>query len=102
MNPDDTMARVEFNNAYKNISMKKNDNPTNLFEQISAVQQENGVDVYQDGETALVLEKAPEKYESVLVGEIRVTGTHFKIDDFEDAMIQMYILSLKIIIKKQK
>ena len=23
MNPDDTIARVEFNNAYKNISMKK-------------------------------------------------------------------------------
>ena len=43
--------------------------------------------MYQYGETALVLEKAPEKYESVLVGEIRATGNNFKMDDFEDAMI---------------
>ena len=55
--------------------------------------------MYQDGETALVLEKAPEKYESVLVGDIRATKTNFKIDDFEDAMIYRYILSLKIINK---
>ena len=30
--PYDTMARVEFSNACRNISMNKNYDPTNLFE----------------------------------------------------------------------
>ena len=34
-----------------------------FFEQMSAVQDEYGVDMDQDDETTLVLEKAPEKYE---------------------------------------
>ena len=44
-------------------------------------------------------QKRHQKNESVLVGEIRVTETHFKIDDFEDEMIYRYIISLKIINK---
>ena len=32
MNPDETVARVKFKNACKKIRMKKNDDPTKLFE----------------------------------------------------------------------
>ena len=36
-NQYDTMARVKFNNSFKNISMYNNDDTTNLFQRISAV-----------------------------------------------------------------
>ena len=55
MKPDDTMDRVEFKNAFKNINMNNNDNLNNIFEQISALQEEYGADMDQDNETALLL-----------------------------------------------
>ena len=53
--PYDTMDRVEFNNACRNISMNKNYHPTNIFEKIIAVKEEYGVDMDQDDETEPVL-----------------------------------------------
>ena len=55
MKPDDTMDTVEFKNAFKNINMNNNDNLNNIFEQISALQEEYGADMDQDNETALLL-----------------------------------------------
>ena len=99
MNQYDTVARFEFNNACKKISMNNNYDPTNIFEQIISVQEEYGVDMDQYDETLLVLEKAPESYESVLVGEIRTKGTHFKTNDLEDSIIERYIIAMKIMNK---
>ena len=36
--PNDTMYRVEFNNSCKKIVMENNDEPTNIFEKISSMQ----------------------------------------------------------------
>ena len=49
------MARVEFINSCKKIILNKNDELTNHFEKISAVQKEYGVDMDQGYETKLVL-----------------------------------------------
>ena len=45
------------------------------------------------------MEKAPENYESVLVGNIREKVNNFKSDDLEDAMIERYRIALKMINK---
>ena len=55
MNTDDNMARVNFMNACKNISMDENDDPINILKQKRAMQGEYGVEIDQDDETALVL-----------------------------------------------
>ena len=59
MKPNDTMARVEFKKSCKNIIVNKNDDPTNIFENIISVQEEYGVDMDKDDEIALRLENAP-------------------------------------------
>ena len=95
MMPEDTMSKVEFKNACTQIKMRKKDDPSKLFELISEVQEEYGVDMDQDDETALVLEKAPEMYQSVLVSCIEAKGTALTTDDLEGVMMKRYRLALK-------
>ena len=65
------MAKVKLKDAIKTIEWAKTPDPANLLEEIALVQEMFGVAMPLEEETALILEKAPKRYQPVLVAEIR-------------------------------
>ena len=70
-----------------------------MFEQISAIENQyntaGATKIDQDDLIAVVLDCAPEKYQSILTIEQRTKGTALKMDDLQEAMNQMWRTSGK-------
>ena len=91
--PNDNMARVEARMMLNNVSMKSDDDPSVLFEQISQIQNRFGMAArtIEDGDLiATALAAAPSEYKSLLTTEQRIKGDALKLSDLEDAMRQLY------------
>jgi hypothetical protein len=77
------------------LTMKKNEDPTDLFERISMIENKYNdptVNRSIDSEDiiATVLSAAPAEYKSVLTCEQRLKGTNLTVSDLEEAMHQFY------------
>ena len=91
--PQDLISKVELRREVNKVSMKKEEDPANLFEALSAIENKYNTAVFQiqsDELIATVLEKAPREYMSVLTTEQRVQGTRLTMNHLEEAMTQLY------------
>jgi hypothetical protein len=89
--PDDKITRVEMREQLTKVSMKAHQDPTTLFEQISAIQNRyNNASRKIDEEDliAVILKAAPKDYQAVLTVEQRVKGDNLVLADLESAMHQ--------------
>ena len=70
--PENVMTRVQLRQALNKISMKANEDPCTLFEQISTIENwynNETCKVDQDDLIATVIDAAPKEYSSVLTNE---------------------------------
>jgi hypothetical protein len=91
--PDDRISRVELRSMLNGVSMKNSEDPSVLFEQVSAIQNRYDTDVHHIDEEeliAVVMGAAPEKYLSVITCEQRVKGNLMSLYDLEVVMYQLW------------
>jgi hypothetical protein len=73
------------------VKMKKDDEPSIIFEQRSAIENrfnKPGQQIPDDDLIAVVLTAAPKEYVSILTAEQRSKGTALRLTDLESAMTQ--------------
>jgi hypothetical protein len=90
--PKDLVPKIEIRRALNGVSMKKEDDPALLFEQISAIENKFNTVNYQipkEDRIATVLEKDPREYGTVLTVEQRSKGNNLTLEDLCDAMSQL-------------
>ena len=91
--PKDTMSRVEMRQGLNKVSMKKDEDPTTLFEQLSAIENAYNTEsrkIDEDDLVAVILDKAPKEYKSVITAEQQARGENLTLDDLEKAMDHLY------------
>ena len=91
--PKDRISRVELRQMLAGVSMKDNDDPATLFEQISAIENKYNTassKIEEEELIAVVMTAAPKAYVSVMTTEQRIQGTSLKLEDLESAMTQQY------------
>ena len=87
--PDDLVARAELRKALALLQMKRTEDPTNLFEKISTIENtyaSTQITISQDDLLAVVLDKAPKEYAAVITAEARNKGAALTMADVEEAM----------------
>ena len=91
--PVDTISRVEMRVRLNQVSMKPNQDPKVLFDQLASIQNaynDATRDIDPDDLIAVVLEKAPKEYKSILTTEQRNKGTNLTLENLEEAMHDLY------------
>jgi hypothetical protein len=91
--PVDIIMRVEMRTRLNQVSMKTHEDPRTLFDQLASIQS-----AYNDAKRridpddliAVVLEKAPDEYKSILTAEQRVKGTNLTLEDLRSCMNDLY------------
>jgi hypothetical protein len=91
--PVDIISRVEMRLRLSKVSMKPSDDPRVLFNQLASIQSmynsnTQKIDPYDL--IAVVLEKAPDKYKSILTAEQRAKGAQLSITDLTNCMNDLY------------
>jgi hypothetical protein len=89
--PDDVITKVELRQMLAKVTMKKDDEPSILFEQLSAIENrfnKPGEQIPDDDLIAAVLTAAPKEYVSILTAEQRSKGVALRLTDLESAMTQ--------------
>jgi hypothetical protein len=90
--PQDTMARVEMRQILNGIKMKKNEDPTVMFEQISRIKNKYNMTttkkIEEEDLIAVVMDASSIEYQTILTTEQRHQGINLKLSDFESAMNQ--------------
>jgi hypothetical protein len=84
--PQDLISRIEMKDELEKVSMKKNEDPSTLFNQIQALEIEFKKEVSLEDKLALILNKCPREYVGVISAERRTKGLQLDIDDVEEAM----------------
>jgi hypothetical protein len=83
-NPQDTISRVELRQRLSAIRMKKNEDPTTLFEQISSIKNKFNMStrhIEEEDLIAVVLDTAPQEYQSLLTTEQHIKGASITLSD---------------------
>eukprot|EP00957_Ditylum_brightwellii_P058357 4424964-Ditylum_brightwellii.AAC.1 len=96
--PQDIVAKIELRRALNSVLMKRKDNPVVLFDQISRLQNRYNTATFQvsmEEQIAMVLDKAPMKYSTVLTCEQRTRGQLLTINNLQSAMTQLYCTMYK-------
>ena len=93
--PDDTISKVELRRQLNKISMKKNDDPATLFEQLSVVRNKynspsSTAQLSKEELIAVIIDAAHEDYQSVLTAEQRRLGTSIELADLQSVMNQQW------------
>jgi hypothetical protein len=92
-NPQDTISRVELRQRLSAIRMKKNEDPTTLFEQISSIENKYNTStrhIEEEDLIAVVLDAAPQEYQSLLTTEQRIKGASITLSDLDVIMGQYW------------
>jgi hypothetical protein len=88
--PVDMVSMVEMRQAINKMTMKKDDEPTILFDQITAISNRfrNTTVAWTDAEKiATVLSAAHVDYVQVLTAEQRVKGSKLRVLDLQETMM---------------
>jgi hypothetical protein len=91
--PVDIISRVEMRTRLNNVHMKANDDPRILFDQLTSIQNaynDATRKIDPDDLTAVVLEKAPDGYKSLLTAEQRNKGNNLNFEDLRSCMNDLY------------
>jgi hypothetical protein len=91
--PVDIISRVEMRTRLSQVSMKAEDDPRVLFNQLATIQSaynntSQRIDPYDL--IAVVLEKAPNKYKSILTAEQRNKGANLSLTDLNNCMNDLF------------
>jgi hypothetical protein len=91
--PVDIISRVEMRTKLNHVTMKADEDPKTLFDQLASIQSAYNdatrkIDTYDL--IAVVLEKAPEQYKSILTAEQRNKGTNLTLADLRSCMNDLY------------
>jgi hypothetical protein len=91
--PQDVVTLVELRMALNKVSMKKNQDPATLFEQLKAIENKYTAESAQLDESeviATILSAAPVEYQPVLTTVQLLKGDKVTVDDLEKAMTNMW------------
>jgi hypothetical protein len=91
--PVDIISRVEMRTRLSQVHMKAGEDPRVLFNQLATIQSaynNTTRKIDPDDLIAVVLEKAPEKYKSILTAEQRYKGTNLTLSDLHNCMNDLY------------
>ena len=91
--PQDLVSKIELRRALNCVSMKKEEDPVDLFKAISGIKNKYNMARHkfpEEENIATVLNNAPAKYSTVFTYEQRVKGFALKIEYLQEAMIQLY------------
>jgi len=91
--PQDLLSKVELRQELNSIKMKKEDNPSVLFEALSGIENKYNTAAYKvpsEDLIAAVLEKAPKEYSSLLTAEMRSKGPALTREHLKEAMNQLW------------
>mmetsp|Transcript_18815 Transcript_18815/g.23344 ORF Transcript_18815/g.23344 Transcript_18815/m.23344 type:complete len:1201 (+) Transcript_18815:436-4038(+) len=91
--PRDLISRVELRAMLNEVSMKKDEDPCTLFEQISAIENKFNTKnrkIEEEELIAVVMAAAPEQYASALTSEIRRQGSNLSLSDLEEVMDEQW------------
>lgn len=89
--PQDTITRVELRQMLNKVSMKSNDDPATLFEQLSGIENRYNTPTQRldpQDMIAVVLDAAPNEYKSILTAEQRLRAGGLNLGHLEEAMTQ--------------
>lgn len=87
--PVDRIAQIEMKREMNALSMGKEENPDKLIESLSAIENKYNtqtVQINEDDKIAIILEKAPAQYQSILTAELRAKADKVKVKDLHEAM----------------
>jgi hypothetical protein len=91
---DDVITKVELRQMLGKVKMKKDDEPSILFEQLSAIIENRfnkpGQQILDDDLIAAVLTAAPKEYGSILTAEQQSKGMALGFTDLESARTQYW------------
>jgi hypothetical protein len=91
--PQDLVTRAELRNKLNNLSMADGDDPKVLFEEISTIENRYNIGTNRVDEAdliALVMQKAPKMYKSVIAAQELRLGNRLTLTDLESAMDKLY------------
>ena len=91
--PQDIITRVEMRQKLNGVRMKRGQDPSTLFEQISAIENRYNTSARKIDEEdliAVVLDSAPVEYQGLLTAEERLKGTTLALSDLETVMEQYW------------
>ena len=91
--PRDMTSRVELNIRKTKVSMKPKEHPKILFEQMSELEEEFGVEFQLEDQIPILISASPAVYHSTIVQEQRAKAGAVggvTIDDLEDCMTDLY------------
>ena len=93
--PSDTISRVEMRTKLAQVTMKRDEDPTAMFERISLIENQyndpvSGRIIDPEDLLATVLSAAPDAYKAVLTSEQRMQKSALKIEHLEEAMYAYY------------
>jgi hypothetical protein len=89
--PNDVITKVELRQIMSKVRMKKDEEPSTLFEQLSTIENrfnKPGEQIPDDDLIMAVLTAAPKEYVTILTSEQRSKGNTHKLTDLESAMTQ--------------
>jgi hypothetical protein len=92
-NSQDTISRVELRQRLSAIRMKKNEDPTTLFEQISSTENKFNTSmrhIEEEDLIAVILDAAPQEYQSLLTTEQHIKGASITLSNLEVVMGQYW------------
>jgi hypothetical protein len=87
--PQDTMTRVELRHQLNKVTLKKGADPATLFEQLSALENRYNTSsrtIDEDDLIAVVIDAAPQEYQSVLTDTQLRLGNRVKLEHLSKAM----------------
>jgi Tfp pilus assembly PilM family ATPase len=91
--PVDMVSMVEMRQAMSAVSMKKDDDPSSLFEQISGIDnrfQQPNLKMPDEEKIAVILMATPKEYVTLLTSEQRQKGASVTLDDLQEAMLAQW------------
>lgn len=93
--PQDTITIVEMRQRLAKVSMRSNEDPSTLFEQLSVIanlyyDKDLNRELSEEEQIATILTACPKAYETVLITEQRSRGVNLKLEHLEEVMTQFY------------
>ncbi len=92
-NPEDVVSRVELRKMLAGVSMKDTQDPSTLFEQVSAIRNRYDTAEHQVDEEeliAVIMERAPEKYTTCITTTAITHAKNLTLTHLEQVMYQLW------------
>ena len=87
--PEDVISMAELRRELGRISMKKEEDPTTLFDQLSTIENKYiGQSINEKDMIAVILDTAPKEYATTLTSEARNKGMALTLNDLREAMYE--------------